>query len=121
MEVKIQIGNTAYTFKDSLSNLTAVGKEKDKKPAKNGEMYKTSPRKPVKTCDHKPILARPEEVEDNVHPLIKLLKKPFVAEEGENKIDKCARFFFPCGYGLFLLIYFSYFFSWVIIINADAL
>jgi len=112
MEVKIQIGNTAYTFKDSLTNLTSAGKEKENKPAKNGEMFKMSPKKPVKTCDHtKPILARPIEDEDNSHPIIKLLKKPFVAEEGENKIDKCARFFFPGGYGLFLLIYFSYFFS----------
>ncbi|XP_020903217.1 gamma-aminobutyric acid receptor subunit beta-like [Exaiptasia diaphana] len=110
MEVKIQIGSTAYTFKDSLSNLTSAGKENEKSP-KNGEMYKTSPRKPVKTCDHsKPILPRCVEP-DNTHPIIRFLKKPFTTEEGENKIDNFARFFFPFSYGMFLLVYFSYFFS----------
>jgi hypothetical protein len=106
MEVKIQIGNTAYTFTDSLSNLASKGDTKQK----NGEMFRSSPRKPVQTCDHsKPILRRYSKKE-NKKTITHFFKKPFATGEGENQIDKYSRFFFPFSYGVFLLVYFAYFF-----------
>lgn len=107
MEVKIQIGNTAYTFSDSLSNIATEGNIK----TKNGEMYRSSPRKPVKTCNHsKPILRRCLKKDGKKTSIKHFFKKPFSPGEGENKIDKYSRFFFPFTYGVFLLVYFAFFF-----------
>lgn len=107
MEVKIQIGNTAYTFSDSLSNLAP---DKNIK-TKNGEMYRSSPRKPVKTCDHtKPMLRRYSKKNGKKTSITHFFKKPFNTGEGENKIDKYSRFFFPFSYCVFLSVYFAYFF-----------
>ncbi|XP_048578840.1 gamma-aminobutyric acid receptor alpha-like isoform X2 [Nematostella vectensis] len=106
MQVRIQIGKTAYSFTDSISTLSSTGTNK---PV-NGDIIRTTPKKPIRTCNHSRPMLRKVTKSGRKDAVVAFFKRHFRGQEWENWIDKCSRLLFPFFYGVFLLVYFVYFF-----------